>query len=145
MPLTPAEMDRKLDEHFAFEARDDVAGVLSTLTPDVVHDIVGWPTGPAHGREAARPFYETLFADLADGEVKSLRRYHGANFLVDESLWRGTAPGRPFGIEGRGRPLEFRLLHIIEFSEGGDISRENVWVDLAAVIAQLPPVEDAAA
>lgn len=145
MPLTPAEMDRKLDEHFAFEARDDVAGVLSTLTPDVVHDIVGWPTGPAHGREAVRPFYETLFADLADGEVKSLRRYHGANFLVDESLWRGTAPGRPFGIEGRGRPLEFRLLHIIEFSETGDISRENVWVDLAAVIAQLPPVEDAAA
>jgi ketosteroid isomerase-like protein len=145
MPLTPAEMDRKLDEHFAFEARDDVAGVLSTLTPDVVHDIVGWPTGPAHGREAARPFYETLFADLADGEVKSLRRWHGPNFLVDESLWRGTAPGRPFGIEGRGRPLEFRLLHIIEFSEGGDISRENVWVDLAAVIAQLPPVEEAAA
>ena len=145
MPLTPAEMDRKIDEHFAFEARDDVAGVLSTLTPDVVHDIVGWPTGPAHGREAARPFYETLFADLADGEVKSLRRYHGDNFLVDESIWRGTAPGRPFGIEGRGRPLEFRLLHIIEFSEGGDISRENVWVDLAAVIQQLPPVEEAAA
>ena len=145
MALTPAEMDRKIDEHFAFEARDDVAGVLSTLTPDVVHDVVGWPTGPAHGREAARPFYETLFADLADGEVKSLRRWHGDNFLVDESLWRGTAPGRPFGIEGRGRPLEFRLLHIIEFTEGGDISRENVWVDLAAVIRQLPQAEDAAA
>lgn len=145
MALTPAEMDRKIDEHFAYEARDDVAGVLSTLTPDVVHDVVGWPTGPAHGREAARPFYETLFTDLADGEVKSLRRWHGDNFLVDESLWRGTAPGRPFGIEGRGRPLEFRLLHIIEFTEGGDISRENVWVDLAAVIRQLPQAEDAAA
>ncbi|MFN4354785.1 nuclear transport factor 2 family protein [Parvibaculum sp.] len=145
MPLTAAEMDRKIDEHFAFEANDDVEGVLSTLTPDVEHDVVGWPTGPAHGREAARPFYETLFADLAEGEVKSLRRYHGANFLVDESLWRGTAPGRPFGIEGRGRPLEFRLLHVIEFTEGGDILRENVWVDLAAVIRQLPQVEDAAA
>lgn len=72
MPLTPAEMDRKIDEHFAFEARDDVEGVLSTLTPDVVHDVVGWPTGPAHGRAAARPFYETLFADLAEGEVKCL-------------------------------------------------------------------------
>lgn len=145
MGLTPAEMDRKIDEHFAFEARDDIDGVLSTLTPDAVHDVVGWPTGPAHGRDAVRPFYETLFADLADGEVKSLRRWHGDNFLVDESLWRGTAPGRPFGIEGRGRPLEFRLLHIIEFTEGGDISRENVWVDLAAVIRQLPQVEDAAA
>lgn len=74
-----------------------------------------------------------------------LRRYHGDNFLVDESLWRGTAPGRPFGIEGRGRPLEFRLLHVIEFGASGDITRENVWVDLAAVIQQLPAAEDAAA
>ncbi|MDO8839890.1 MAG: nuclear transport factor 2 family protein [Parvibaculum sp.] len=145
MAITPAEMDRKIDAHFGFEARDDVEGVLATLAPDVEHDVVGWPTGPAHGRAAARPFYETLFADLADGEVTCLRRYHGSNFLVDESLWRGTAPGRPFGIEGRGRPLEFCLLHVIEFSEGGDISRENVWVDLAAVIAQLPQTEDAAA
>lgn len=145
MAMTPAEMDKKIDEHFGFEARDDVEGVLATLAPDVVHDVVGWPTGPAHGREAARPFYEALFADLTDGEVTCLRRYHGAGFLVDESLWRGTAPGRPFGIEGRGRPLEFRLLHVIEFAANGDIKRENVWVDLAAVIAQLPEAEEAAA
>ena len=44
--LDRAEMDRKMDEHFGFEARDDVAGVLSTLASDVTHDIVGWPTGP---------------------------------------------------------------------------------------------------
>lgn len=145
MAMTPAEMDKRIDAHFGFEARDDVEGVLATLAPDVEHDVVGWPTGPAHGREAARPFYEALFADLAEGEVTCLRRYHGADFLVDESLWRGTAPGRPFGIEGRGRPLEFRLLHVIEFDDRGDIRRENVWVDLAAVIAQLPEAEDAAA
>ena len=58
--------------------------------------------------------------------------------MVDESLWRGKAPGRPFGIEGRGRPLEFRLLHVVEFSDSGDIKRENVWVDLAAIQRQLP-------
>ena len=49
-----AEMDRRMDEHFGFEARDDVAGVLSTLAPDVTHDIVGWPAGPTHGRDEAR-------------------------------------------------------------------------------------------
>ena len=138
MALTPAMMDRKIDEHFGFEARDDVAGVLATLSPDVEHDIVGWPTGPTHGREAARPFYETLFRDLADGEVRSLRRLYGENFLVDESLWRGTAVGRPFGLEGRDRPLEFRLLHIVEFTGEGSIGRENVWLDLAAIMQQLP-------
>ena len=35
--------------------------------------------------------------------------------MVDESLWSGRAPGKPFGLEGRGRPLEFRLLHVVEF------------------------------
>ena len=136
--LTPAMMDAKLDEHFSFEARDDVEGVLSTLAEDVEHDIVGWPLGPSHGRDEARAFYESLFADLADGQVRSVRRLYGENFLVDESIWRGTAVGRPFGCEGRGRPLEFRLLHVLEFAEDGRITRENVWVDSAAIQAQLP-------
>lgn len=138
MPLTRTQMDRKLDEHFGFEARDDVEGVLATLEPDVEHDIVGAPTGPTRGREGARPFYEGLFADLADGKVQSLRRLYGDHFMVDESMWEGRAPGTPFGLAGRNRPLAFRLLHVIEFADNGNIKRENVWLDLAAIIHQLP-------
>lgn len=138
MAITRGDMDRKMDEHFGYEARDDVAGVLATLASDVEHDIVGWPSGPTRGRAAARPFYETLFADLADGEIKTLKRYYGDDFMVDESLWRGKAPGRPFGLEGKNRPLKFRLLHVVEFADTGDIKRENVWVDLADIIRQLP-------
>lgn len=67
-----------------------------------------------------------------------MKRLYGENFLIDESLWRGRAPGRPFGLEGRNRPLEFRLLHVIEFDDGGAIRRENVWVDMAAILRQLP-------
>ena len=135
--LTPEQMDRKLDEHVGFEATDDVEGVLATLAPDVDHDIVGSPTGPTRGRDAARSFYENLFRDLSDSSVRTLRRLYGENFMVDESLWSGKAPGRPFGLEGKGRPLEFRLLHVIEFTDDGDIRRENVWLDLAAIIRQL--------
>ena len=138
MHLTPEQMDSKIDEHFAFEAADDVAGVLATLAPAVEHDIVGWPTGPTHTPDGARPFYETLFADLADGEVTSVKRLYGDRFLVDESWWKGRAPGRPFGLEGRNRPLRFRLLHVIEFAGDGRIDREQVWVDLASIIQQLP-------
>ncbi|HRA77427.1 MAG TPA: ester cyclase [Burkholderiaceae bacterium] len=137
MALTRTEMDRKIDEHFRFEARDDVEGVLATLSSDVEHDIVGWPAGPTRGRDGARPFYETLFADLADGQVETVRRLYGDDFLVDESVWRGRAPGSPFGLDGRDRPLEFRLLHVIEFAGDGGIRRENVWLDLAALQRQL--------
>jgi len=132
-------MDRIMDEHFGYEARDDVAGVLNTLSDDAKHDIVGWPSGPTRGRDNARRFYEALFADLADGRVTCTERLYGDGFMVDESVWKGTAPGRPFGIEGRGRPLEFRLLHVLQFTDDGHISRESVWVDLAAIIKQLPP------
>ena len=138
MSLTREEMDHKLDEHFGFECRDDVAGVLSTLAEGVEHDIVGSPTGPTHGRDAARGFYESLFSDLSDSQVRSIRRLYGENFMVDESLWQGRAPGRPFGLEGRNRPLEFRLLHVLEFTPAGAIQRENVWLDLAAILRQLP-------
>lgn len=135
--MTPAEMDRKLDEHFRFEARDDVEGVLATLDEEVEHDVVGWPAGPVSGREAARGFYESLFADLADGEVRSLRRLYGDRFMVDDSVWKGRACGMPFGLPGGDRPLEFRLLHVVEFGAEGQIARENVWLDLAAIQRQL--------
>ncbi|MEW6144538.1 MAG: ester cyclase [Thermodesulfobacteriota bacterium] len=138
MALTREQMDRMIDEHFGYEAKDDVEGVLSTLTEDVVHDIVGSPTGPTYGRENARAFYEGMFADLEGGKVTCIRRLYGENFLVDESLWEGRAPGSPFGIEGKGRPLKFRLLHVIEFTDDSMIKRENVWIDLAEIIKQLP-------
>ena len=138
MAMTREEMDRRIDEHFGFEAQDNVEGVLATLAPDVEHDIVGSPTGPTRGRDGARPFYEALFADLSEGKVECLKRLYGDDFLVDESLWRGKAPGRPFGLDGKDRPLEFRLLHVIEFAPNSDIRRENVWIDLAAIIQQLP-------
>jgi hypothetical protein len=138
MALTPAQMDQKIDQHFEFEARDDIEGVLATLAPDAVHDIVGYPSGPTNGRDAARAFYEGLFNDLSESAVETKRRLYGDGFLVDESLWRGKAPGTPFGLEGHDRPLEFRLLHVVEFADDGDIKRENVWIDFAAIYQQLP-------
>lgn len=137
MPLSPASMDSKMEEHFGFEARDDVAGVLSTLAADCEHDVVGWPGGPAFGRDQARGFYETLFADLAGSGTQTVRRLYGENFLIDETRWSGHAMGRPFGLEGRGRPLSFRMLHVLEFSDAGEISREQVWLDFAAILRQL--------
>jgi predicted ester cyclase len=141
MDMTRAEMDRIVDEHFNYEAADDVEGVLSTLAPDATHDIVGWRTGPTHGRENARPFYEALFGDLADSKVTCVKRLYGDNFVVDESVFESKAVGRPFGLEGKGRTVRARLLHILEFARDGKIQRENAWIDMAALMQQLPPGE----
>src|SRR4029434_3773829 len=85
MPLTPAQMDKSIDEHFGYERADDIDGVLATLAPDAVHDIGGRPHGPTHGREKARAFYTQMFADLAESSVTPVRRLYGNNFMVDES------------------------------------------------------------
>lgn len=134
---TRRSMDAVIDEHFGYEAHDDVDGVLRTLAVDVDHDVVGSPSGPVRGRERARQFYVDLFADLEQDSVTSIHRYYGHDFVVDESVWRGTAVGDPLGFPGRGRPLEFRILHVFEFAADGAIGRENVWMDTAAIAAQL--------
>ncbi len=77
------------------------------MAPDVIHDIVGSPTGPTIGPEKAHAFYEKTFADFEDGKVTTVKRLYGENFLVDESVWEGTAAGKPFGIEGKGGPSNF--------------------------------------
>ena len=138
MSLTPREMDRMIDEHFKYEANDDVEGVLSTLTDNgLCHDIVGWPAGPSNDKVGARALYEKMYADLDEGRVETVKRLYGDGFVVDESIWEGKAVGQPFGLEGGGRPLKFRILHLFEFSEDGRIKTENVWMDMAAIFQQL--------
>jgi len=36
-----------IDQHFGYECHDDADGVLSTLTDDIEHDVVGFPGRPA--------------------------------------------------------------------------------------------------
>lgn len=135
--LSREMIDRVIDQHFEFERRDDVEGVLATLKPDAVHDTVGLPDGPLSGREQARGFYKQLFSDLKQERVDTTRRYYGSDFVVDESFWQGRAVGNPLGIPGGNRPLSFRILHVFELEPDGMIRRENVWLDFASIMRQL--------
>ena len=75
----------------------------------------------------------TLAPSQAD--VKPVAWY-GDDFCVTEHRCTGTVPGQFLGIAGHGRRISFRLLHVWEFKTGR-ISRENVWLDSAAIVAQL--------
>ena len=137
--MDPALADQVLNDHFRYEATDDVDGVISTVTDDVKHYVTGSPFGELTGKEAARTFYTQLFQDFRGQGVEQIARWHGDNFLVDEVLWTGQIDdARLFGLEGRAGHATFRLLHVLEFRDG-KISRENVWADTAAIIAQTQP------
>lgn len=142
--LTREEMDRIINEHFAYEAQDDVDGVVSTLTEDVEHDVVGSPGSQVTGREAARKYYQRLFPHLRGESVQPVRRFYGDNFMIDETLWTGHVVARVLGAPGGEGRVTFRILHILEFRDG-KISRENVWIDLPSIMQQLGQWEARAA
>jgi ketosteroid isomerase-like protein len=137
MALTRAEIDQLIDEHFRYEATDDVDGVVASLAPDVAHLVVPSPMGAIQGREAARAFYEMLFAAVEGERPTPVRRLYGDDFVVDEVIWHGNVKdGRAFLCDGRSGRVSFRMLHVFEF-EGRLIKSEQVWCDLAAIQAQL--------
>jgi len=136
--MTPDEMDAVFERHCEAEKIHDVAGILDTLTEDAEHDVIGDPTGVLRGRAAIEPRYKELFTALAEDRFENLRRFHGENFFVDESRFIGRAVGPFMGFPGGNVPVDFRILHVCEFRDGR-ISREQVWMDVAALVQQLTP------
>lgn len=140
--MSPEEMDRLIEEHLAAEQAGDTARAVGVYTQDVEHDLVGTPHGPLHGKQAAQQFYDHLFSDIHTEQMVPVRAYYGDDFCVIEHGWTGTVPGSFLGVDGKGRRISFRLLHVFEFRDGL-ISRENAWLDAAAILAQLTADEAA--
>jgi len=133
--MTPDEMDKVFTAHYEAEAAKDVEAILDTLTADVEHDVVGDPMGVMHDRSLIARRYGELFDVVDQEDMVSLRRYHGEDFMVDDSRFIGTTTGDSW-LPGTGKRLDFRILHVCEFRDG-KISRENVWLDMATVMQQL--------
>jgi uncharacterized protein len=130
-------MDQLVNDHFGYEAADDIEGVLRTMTDDAEHEIVGGPDGPLRGKVSIRRFYERLFADINGERVEPVMRLYGEDSLVDETIWIGqVVDGRPFKLDGRAGPVRIRLLHIFKLRDGL-IEKENVWFDLDDLKRQL--------
>ena len=135
--MSPEEMDRVIDEHFAYEAAKDLTSVMTTLVDDAELDLVGFPAGPRRGKHQIREFYEQLYKVLDLEEAEPLHRYYGENFLVDEVICTAwLTDGSLFGAQGFGGRVCFRLLHVLEFRDGL-IARENVWLDSETARQQL--------
>lgn len=138
------QMDRLIEQHIAAEIAGDTAGAVAMYTDDVVHDDVGAPTGPLQGPDAARAFYDFLTANFKTERMDVNHAWYGDDFCVLEHECTGTVPGELFGILGNGRRIQFRILHVWEFRDGR-MSRENVWLDTTAIVAQLTDPEPVAA
>jgi uncharacterized protein len=134
--MSRAQMDALVDGHYRAEEAGDLEAIVEGFTPDAEHDVAGRPSDVLHGGEQIAEFYRALLAELRIDRFAPVRRWYGDDHVVDEAILHATANGHPFGLEGRGRPVRTRFLHIFDFADGL-ISRESAWIDLAAIQQQL--------
>jgi steroid delta-isomerase-like uncharacterized protein len=130
------DMRGLIEQHLKAEGAGDVEGAVAVYTHDVEHDVVGWPTGVSHGREGARAFYEHLTANFRTESEEVAHSFVSDDAVVLDQTMTGTVVGEMLGLPGHGRTISFRILHVFQFRDGL-ISRENVWLDGAAIQSQL--------
>ena len=94
MGMSHEEMDRVVDDHFRFEATDDLDGVMASFAPGPLrHEIIPSPIGEISDRQDIRDYYTMLYACAQGDKATCIRRLYGDDFLVDETLWEGTIGG----------------------------------------------------
>jgi steroid delta-isomerase-like uncharacterized protein len=131
-----SEMQELVSRHIRAEGAGDVDTAISVYTDDVEHDVVGYPGSPHHGKDGAKKFYDELTANFRTEGEDVLHRYFAGDTMILEQKMTGAVIGSMLGLTGHGRRISFRILHVFEFRDGL-ISRENVWLDSAAIVAQL--------
>jgi hypothetical protein len=129
-------MRELIEQHIAAEMAGDTAAAVGVYTDDVEHDMIGSPTGPVRGPAAANGFYDHLVADLNTEQMTPTREQYGDDFCVVEHEATCVVKGAFMGIPGKGRRVRFRMLHVWDFKNDA-ISREQIWLDGAAIAAQL--------
>jgi steroid delta-isomerase-like uncharacterized protein len=134
--MDSSQMQGLVDIHMTAENHGDIDAAVAVYTEDVVHDVVGFPNSPSRGKDAARSFYAYLTANFRSESWDVLRQFFADDAMVLEQLMTGTVIGSMLGLPGNGRRISFRMMHVFEFRDGL-ISRENIWLDTAAVTDQL--------
>jgi steroid delta-isomerase-like uncharacterized protein len=134
--MDSSEMFDLIARHLRAEGAGDVDGAIAVYTDDIVHDVVGYPGSPTHGKAGARAFYEDLTANFRTEGEEVLHRFATDNAVILDQVMTGLVVGSMLGMPGNGRWISFRILHVFEFRDGL-VSRENVWLDTAAIAAQL--------
>jgi steroid delta-isomerase-like uncharacterized protein len=130
------DMIALVERHLKAEGAGDIDGAIAVYTDDIEHDAVGLPGSPRIGKAAAREFYSFLTANFRTEDEQPLHRYFAGDSMILEQSMTGTVTGEFLGIPGNNRRITFRILHVFDFGDGL-ICREQVWIDSAAVVAQL--------
>jgi predicted ester cyclase len=132
----PAELrriKRLWVRHSIAEDRRDVHGLIGTLSPDCVYEIV--PTGQRwEGHVGARDFYGELFAAFPDNAFALTDIVVGPQGVFEVATLTGTNLGPWAGAEPTGLPVALQVLILFPWDPATErFAGERIWFDRGAI------------
>lgn len=107
-PAAQRRIKRLWVRHSIAEDRRDIDGLIATLAPECVYEIVG--TGLRwEGHEGARAFYTELFAAFPDNRFALSNIVIGPQGVFEAVVLQATHRGPFAGLEPTGRHVRLEL------------------------------------
>jgi predicted ester cyclase len=134
----PAELrriKRRWVRHSIAEDRRDIDGLIATLAPDCVYEIV--VTGQRwQGHEGARQFYGELFAAFPDNAFALSEIVVGPQGVFEVATLTGTNEGPWAGVPPSGLRLALEVLIFFPWDPATErFAGERIWFDRAGIVA----------
>ena len=135
-PFDTAELRRikKLwVRHSIAEDRRDIDGLIATLAPSCVYEIV--PTGQRwQGHDGARAFYTDLFAAFPDNRFALSEIVVGPQGVFEVATLTGTNLGPWAGVPASGLPVSLEVLILFPWDPATErFLGERIWFDRGAL------------
>jgi predicted ester cyclase len=135
-----ARLDRRFDpdelrrikrlwvRHSIAEDRRDIDGLVATLTPDCVYELV--PTGRRwEGHDGARAFYTELFDAFPDNRFALSQIVVGPQGVFEAARLTGTNLGPWAGAPPSGLPVDLEVLILFPWGPAsGRFLGERIWL-----------------
>jgi predicted ester cyclase len=137
-PVDPAvvrAVRRLWQRHSIAEDRRDIDGLVATLVPDCVYEIVG--TGLRWtGHEGARAFYTELFAAFPDNRFALTDIVIGPQGVFEAVVLEASHVGPFAGLDPTGRRVRLELAILFPWDPAtGRFTGEQIFLDRAALAA----------
>jgi hypothetical protein len=132
----PAELrriKRLWVRHSLAEDRRDIDGLVATLAPDCVYEIV--PTGQRwDGHAGARAFYSELFAAFPDNAFALTEIVVGPQGVFEAARLTGTNLGPWAGAPASGLPVSLDVLILFPWDPATQrFGGERIWFDRGSI------------
>ena len=135
-PATQRRIRRLWQRHSIAEDRRDIDGLIATLAPECVYEIVG--TGLRwDGHEGARAFYTELFAAFPDNKFGLTDIVIGPQGVFEAVVLEATHQGPFAGLQPTGHRVRLELAILFPWEPAsGLFGGEQIFIDRAALAAQ---------